>query len=313
MNIVSVAPQLPLGSSSRNYIPVAHVTEDRLTIATLFPAHGIYTTVTKSWADVAAWIKENSTDSVALSGAPVRMISEGNHIVKVDDVPECEGSYFVMGKLTLSLNGLLGQDELADYSVLDFYMSRAAEPYAIMNRLAITQITRAMHPCRARSLYAPDAAKVASVVFPFRPATMSDAALIEVPWGKYRPILLDRTFTQERASRPTSSALVDGLWRADFSAGLTVPAGGALQVSVQLKWNGGECYSWAKDSICARATELSLQAHSGYLPKRKIVTNASGAASFMIRATDLAPGDKIKIKAQAGYFTKVGATEITVI
>jgi hypothetical protein len=263
----------------------------------------------QTWAAFSDWVRTAPTDPSELAGMPII----NNRDFEISDVPGVQGTFWNYGKITLSLDGGFGLHELGDFTLMEFWLDTNGRPLGVMNRLNMSKPARSMDPARTRFIYNPEAVKGMTVVFPFAPTTMTDAALVQVPWAHYKPILLDGTWDEERPTRPASPALVTGLWSVQFPQNITVQAGETVSFDVQLVWNNNEDYSWTGGTHIAKSTTITLNSSAGYLPKTKIVTDSTGRATVTVRASDLVAGDKIELKAEVGYFTRVGYTEITVV
>ena len=86
-----------------------------------------------------------------------------------------------------------------------------------------------------------------------------------------------------------SRGYLDCYWSASAPTGLTVPAGGSINIPIELIEN-------ADGSSLAHATKLKLDALSGYLPKKRVTTAADGSAATTVTALGLSPGDILDIK-----------------
>lgn len=309
MKVIS-GPSDPSLPTSRVFMPVVCARQNSITLAILTPVTEIRDRrPLQSWNEFADWVRAEPTDPSELAG---RVVINGRDF-EISDVPGVEGTFWNYGKVTLSLDGSFGLHELGDFTLMEFWVSSLGRPLGVFNRLDISKSARAIQPTRARVLYNPEAVKGMTVVFPFAPATMADAALIEVPWSHYKPILLDGTWDQERPPRPASPRLVEGLWSVQFPQNLTVQVDQTISFDVQLVWNNNEDYSWTGGTPIAKSVDLTLTTSAGYLPKTKITTDSTGKATVKVRASDLSVGDTIELKAEVGYFTKVGYTNIAVV
>lgn len=309
MKVIS-GPSDPSLPTSRTFMPVVRVREKSITFAILTPVTEVRDRrPLQSWSEFADWVRTEPTDPSELAG---KAIINGRDF-EISDVPGVEGTFWNYGKVTLSLDGSFGLHELGDFTLMEFWVNSVGRPLGVFNRLDISKSSRAIQPNRARFIYNPDAVKGMTVVFPFAPTTTADAALIEVPWSHYKPILLDGAWDQERPPRPASPRLVTGLWSVQFPQNLTVQADQTISFDIQLVWNANEDYSWTGGTPIAKSIDLTLNASAGYLPKTKVTTDSTGKATVKVRASDLAAGDIIELKAEVGYFTKVGYANIAVV
>jgi hypothetical protein len=77
-------------------------------------------------------------------------------------------------------------------------------------------------------------------------------------------------------------------------------------VPIALRWNGD-------GAPCAHALALKLDSDAGYLPKRRLTTNASGVGSFAIEALGLSTGDQIAVKINTEHYTAIGKIILEVV
>ena len=119
------------------------------------------------------------------------------------------------------------------------------------------------------------------------------------------PILLNGTTVAGRIDDATIPN--DGQWFKQFyfhavasdPAVLSVPAGGRAEVPIALRWNGD-------GAPCAHALALKLDSDAGYLPKRRLTTDANGVGNFVVEALGLSPGDLIAVKINTEHYTAIG-------
>jgi len=104
----------------------------------------------------------------------------------------------------------------------------------------------------------------------------------------------------------------DGQWFKQFYfhavavGAVTVPAEGRAEVPIALRWNGD-------DAPCTHALALKLESDAGYLPKRRLMTDASGTGSFVVDALGLSPGDQIAVKINTEHYTAIGKIVLEVV
>jgi hypothetical protein len=124
------------------------------------------------------------------------------------------------------------------------------------------------------------------------------------------PILLNGTTVAGRIDDATIPN--DGQWFKQFyfhtvaTETVTVPAGGRAHVPIALRWN-------IDGAPCAHALALKLDSDAGYLPKRRLTTDTSGAGSFAIEAPGLSPGDQIAVKINTEHYTAIGKIILEVV
>jgi hypothetical protein len=68
-----------------------------------------------------------------------------------------------------------------------------------------------------------------------------------------------------------------------------------------------------EDCTCAQELALKLESDAGYLPKRRLMTDASGAGSFAVDALGLSPGDQIAVKINTEHYTAIGKIILEVV
>ena len=103
-----------------------------------------------------------------------------------------------------------------------------------------------------------------------------------------------------------SRGYLDCYWSASAPTGLTVPAGGSINIPIELIEN-------ADGSSLAHATKLKLDALSGYLPKKRVTTAADGSAATTVTALGLSPGDILDIKINTDHYTGIGRIQVAVV
>ena len=81
---------------------------------------------------------------------------------------------------------------------------------------------------------------------------------------------------------------------------------GSAEVQIALRWNGD-------GASCAHALALKLESDAGYLPKRRLTTNASGTGNFAVEAQGLSPGDLIAVKINTEHYTAIGKIILEVV
>jgi hypothetical protein len=125
------------------------------------------------------------------------------------------------------------------------------------------------------------------------------------------PILLNGTTVAGRIDDATIPN--DGQWFKQFyfhavaaAGAVTVPAGGRVNLPIALRWNGD-------GAPCAHALALKLESDAGYLPKRRLTTDTSGAGIFAVEALGLSPGDQIAVKINTEHYTAIGKIILEVV
>jgi hypothetical protein len=194
-----------------------------------------------------------------------------------------------------------GDDELVDYSVLDFF----ASDNRWVSRFPRTATEKIFYSKRYREIT--NDSLVASLYLPFCGDSFNDGVFHVVDHGGGVVTDLEIFSDFDGLSIPTGA---DGgaQWQQHFwSAELTEQTRGAdaITVALQLKWN-------SSGNACYKKTPLSIETTGGYLPHTKVKTDAQGRAVFNLIPIGLAKGDAVKIKVSAKHFTNVGSLLVTV-
>jgi hypothetical protein len=203
--------------------------------------------------------------------------------------------------------GMIGHDEIVDYSILDILLDQRGAPMPWRNRFAQSKNEKVDFSFRFR-----DINQVSNGLVVFMPFATRDLTEARVELLCDRdPILLNGTTATGRY--PDADIPKDGLWFKQwfFSAqpivsGVQVEAGGSVDIPFKLTWN--------KDgSDCARATRFKVEVDAGYLPKSRTFTDESGEGVVRVQALGLDAGDRIKVKLNAEHYTAVGSFTVEVV
>ena len=267
-----------------------------------------------TWTEFEPYTRAAPTDIAHRSAVPDLSLA-GTYVrdLPADDGDRAQTLFQVMGKITLDLDGPLGQDEWVDYSIFDFVCAADGTPLLVINRFAVTNDLKAGFSARMRGLYPGGASTYLTLCLPFAETDLRQIELIGVPWGRYKP--LGFTPDEARIAFPPGAKLAYGLYEAVPPAGidLTVPAGQTITIPLSLRWKHNTDYGHPEGTPVRRSTRFKVEASAGYLPRRVLRMNDNGEAMLDIAAFGLAPGDEIKIKLNATHFTGVGSFVVRVV
>lgn len=254
-----------------------------------------------AWADLAA---ELATPYDYADGAGfVDLRANG---VFIPDLPGCPHGGIYKGRSYVFLDGMRGHDEITDHALIDIMTDNAGFPQPWRNRFA--QSAREKVDLSFRHRARMQAANALVIFMPIKGPLSS--ARIEILCDQ-DPILLNGTTVAGRIDDATIPN--DGQWFKQFyfhavaaAGAVTVPAGGRVNVPIALRWNGD-------DATCAHELALKLESDAGYLPKRRLTTDTSGAGSFAVEALGLNPGDQIAVKINTEHYTAIGKIILEVV
>ena len=224
--------------------------------------------------------------------------------VYISDLPNTTNGGFYRGQSIIYSDGMTGLDEITDYSLIDIMLDNAGHPLSWQNRFAVTAKEKVEYSFRHRARTKSSNALV--IFMPFE--TTFDQCRVEL-LCELDPILLNDTIITGTIDDAT--ILNDGLWFKNFywapvfADNITVAAGGSVTVPFNLEWNNGT-------GACEQSTKLKLNSDSGYLPKQRVTTDASGEGSFVVTALGLSAGDIINVKINTEHYTAIGKVSIQV-
>jgi hypothetical protein len=227
--------------------------------------------------------------------------------VFIPDLPGLPHGAIYKGRSYVFLDGMIGHDEITDHALIDIMTNEAGFPLPWRNRFA--QSAREKVDVSFRHRARTQCSNALVIFMPIAGALSS--ARIEV-LCEQEPILLNGTTVAGRIDDATIPN--DRQWFKQFYfhavasdlAGLSVPAGGRAEVPIALRWNGD-------GTPCAHALALKLESDAGYLPKRRLTTDASGAGSFVVEALGLSAGDRIAVKINTEHYTAIGKILLEVV
>ena len=231
---------------------------------------------------------------------------QGNGLF-VPNLPGCPHGAVYKGRSYIFLDGMVGHDELTDYALIDIMTDNNGFPLPWRNRFAQSAREKVDFSFRHR---ARTQASNALVIFMPIAGPLSGAR-VELLCDQ-DPILLNDTTVAGRIDDATIPN--DGVWfkqfyfHADASSEtpLTLPAGGRAEVPITLRWN-------RDGAPCSHELTLKLESDAGYLPKRRLRTNAQGQGRFAVEALGLSPGDQIAVKINTEHYTAIGKIILEVV
>jgi len=222
---------------------------------------------------------------------------------------DCPGStalYRYLGRVSLDLAGARGKDELVDYSRIEFTCSSEGQLNTWENRLIRSRFDK--NELGVRNRAKGDLTSLCYIWLPIATGSLADTRIILVE-GPQPHIMLGNTPVPQaidNAAFPSDSrGYLDCYWSASTPSGLTVPAGGSMNIPIQL-------VEKADGSNLAHVTKLKLDALSGYLPKRRVTTGLDGSAEVTVTALGLSPGDLLDVKINTDHYTGIGRIQIAV-
>lgn len=254
-----------------------------------------------AWADLAAELK--TPYDYADGAGFVDLRANG---VFIPDLPGCAHGGIYKGRSYVFPGGMRGHDEITDHALIDIMTDNAGFPQPWRNRFA--QSAREKVDLSFRHRARMQASNALVIFMPIK--GLLSSARIEILCDQ-DPILLNGTTVAGRTDDATIPN--DGQWFKQFyfhavaaAGAVTVPAGGRVNVPIALRWNGD-------GAPCANALALKLESDAGYLPKRRLTTDASGTGSFDVEALGLSPGDQIAVKINTEHYTAIGKIILEVV
>ena len=253
-----------------------------------------------AWADLLAELATPFDQERGAGFVDIR----GNGLF-VPDLPGCPHGGIYKGRTYVFPGGMRGHDEITDYALIDIMTDNAGFPQPWRNRFA--QSAREKVDLSFRHRARMQASNALVIFLPIKGPLSS--ARIEILCDQ-DPILLNGTTVSGRIDDATIPN--DGQWFKQFyfhavaTETVAVPAGGRSHVPIALRWNGD-------GAPCAHELALKLESDAGYLPKRRLKTDASGTGSFAIEALGLSPGDQIAVKINTEHYTAIGKIILEVV
>lgn len=270
--------------------------------------------VSDSWEDILAALSVPPGFAGANDDDPDAEVFDFKKSGKVDyrldgtyvaDFPGTTYGAIYKGRSYIYADGMNGEDELVDFSVIDIMVGPDGRPQPWRNRFALTKTDKISKSFRWRSV---SGAGNALVVFmPFDTGDFTDCR-VEVLCD-VDPILLNNTTLTGRVDDATIEN--DGLYYLKWlynaqGNAVSVAAGETVDVPFNMVWNND-------GTAVNTSSTYKLEADAGYLPKRKVTTDATGAGTFKFSALGLQAGDTAKVKVSAEHFSNIGKITVNVI
>jgi hypothetical protein len=225
----------------------------------------------------------------------------------IPDLPGTEHGGVYRGRSYVFLDGMVGHDEFVDYSIIDICTNISGFPLPWRNRFAQSAKEKIDFSWRFRAINGVSNALV--IFMPFATDDLGQTRIELLCDGD--PILLNGTTINGRIA--DADIPNDGQWFKRWfftaiadAANITVPAGGSIDIPFHLIWNDG-------GAACERATRFKVESDAGYLPRARVLTDASGRGSVRVQALGLEAGEQIKIKLNAEHYTAVGVINVEVV
>jgi hypothetical protein len=223
------------------------------------------------------------------------------------DLPGSATLYRYLGRVSLDLAGARGKDELVDYSRIEFTCTNDGQLNTWENRLIRSRFDK--NELGVRNRAKGDLTSLCYIWMPIMTGLLADTRIILVegpephimPGNTPVPQSIDTT-----AFPSDSRGYLDCYWSASTPNGLTVPAGGSVNIPIQLVEN-------TDGSNLAHATKLKLDALSGYLPRKRVTTAADGSAEVTVTGLGLNPGDILDVKINTDHYTGIGRIQVDVV
>ena len=223
------------------------------------------------------------------------------------DLPGSTALYRYLGRVSLDLAGARGKDELVDYSRIEFTCSSDGQLNTWENRLIRSRFDK--NELGVRNRAKGDLTSLCYIWMPVATGLLADTRIILVEGTEPHIMLVNTPVPQaiDNTAFPSDSrGYLDCYWSASTPNGLTVLAGGSLNIPIQLVEN-------ADGSNLAHATKLKLDALSGYLPKKRVTTAIDGSAEVTITALGLSSGDVLDVKINTDHYTGIGRIQVAVL
>ena len=279
------------------YRLVLHLTDTMLTI-------GLFKGIDADKVDIGFEVLAAHIQSTPRDGGRFDPAYKG---FVTSDLPGSTALYRYLGRVSLDLAGARGKDELVDYSRIEFTCSSEGQLNTWENRLIRSRFDK--NELGVRNEAKGDLTSLCYIWMPIFTGSFLDTRIILIGDPETH-ILLGNTPVPEAidsgAFPSNSRGYLDFYWSASAPTGLTVPAGGSINIPIELIEN-------ADGSSLAHATKLKLDALSGYLPKKRVTTAADGSAATTVTALGLSPGDILDIKINTDHYTGIGRIQVAVV
>ena len=253
-----------------------------------------------AWADLKALLKVPPA-----FGNKAGFVDLAHNETLIPDLPGTDAGAIYKGRSYIFADGMMGVDEIVDYSLLDIAVGQGGRPLCWRNRFA--QSAREKIDLSFRHRAREGIANALVVFLPFE--VPFDQARIEV-LCQTDPILLNGTVIAGRIDDATIPK--DGVWFKQFyfhavtTEVVTVAPDGRVDVPFQLAWT-------SDGSTVMRSATFKLEADAGYLPRRRVTTDANGHGVISVEARGLAVGDVIAVKINTEHYTAIGKLRVEVV
>jgi hypothetical protein len=214
-----------------------------------------------------------------------------------------------LGRTMFTPGGMIGQDELSDYSLLDITISGGKNVQSWSNRFSSSRQDKIDTSFRHRAKTS--SPTIMAIFWPLKVANLSETR-IEILGSLSNVTLINGTVPTGTIDGP---AVIpnDGRWYEQFyfhvktEADLTVPAGGTINVPLQLHWNKPDAPK------CEASIKLKVEEVSGYAPHKRVTTDNHGFATVRVSALGLAAGETVQAKFNLDHFSSLGVINVRVV
>lgn len=215
-----------------------------------------------------------------------------------------------MGRTTFNIEGMIGADEVVDYSLFDLATSPDGSMRPWVNRFAKNLQEKIDTSFRYR---ARDPHLTGTVIFmPFNVTSLKEAR-VEILINRDQLILLNDTKPTSYVDGPKVIP-ENGVWYKNFfynieqTEEIEVLAGCATEIPFKMVWGGNNTGTDCKGVVTFKVSELA-----GYAPIKRVTTDKNGHGSLRVSAVGLVAGEEIVFKINADHFTGLGKLTAKVI
>lgn len=252
------------------------------------------------WASLKSYL-ETPPEPFGGSGAVDLYLNE----TFVPDMPHLAHGAIYKGRSYLFLQGAAGEDELVDYSLIDIPIGFNGQPRTWRNRFAQSSREKIANAPRFRQRER--VMNALTLAMPIKAGSTSGVRAELICAGE--PVYLNGTAPSgylEEAGLENSGQRYRQFFFSASGAPATVSAGETVDVPFQLFWNG------SGDPV-ERELTFKLDADAGYLPRRRVTTDAMGRGIVSFCAQGLVAGECAQIKINAEHFTALGKLAVEVV
>lgn len=220
-----------------------------------------------------------------------------------DQLVEC------LGQTIFTPKGMTGLDELSDYSLLDITLNNQGVLQSWSNRFSASRQDKIDTSFRYRAKTS--SPTIMAIFWPLKVASLLETR-IEILANPDNVTFANGTVPTGTIDGP---AVIpnDGHWYKQFyfhvetEADLTVPAGGTVDVPIQLRWNKPDAPK------CEASLKLKVEEVSGYAPHKRVTTDANGFATVRVSALGLVAGETVQAKFNMDHFSGIGFVNVRVV